>query len=156
MVFTSIVSVLCLPVSSLSDEVIGVHFLPVARIYAFTSSSFVISCFVLAGLLYQEIHKYRAALKDDEKKRFVALTVLMSLVGVLIVFDLFQWKFAYSDWKGTVFNENVQSETEWLILTTSIGLPIVFSKFFRESNINFMLKKHKKIIEREIELSEVN
>jgi hypothetical protein len=151
----SITSVLCLITLGLTDEVIGVHFLPISKIYAFTSSSFVISSIIISALLYGEINKFKVSLKDCEKKTFVLLRIALICIGFLLVFDILQWKYAYSDWKGKIFNENSQAMCEWAIVVIAILLPPIYSKFFRDSNLSFMLKKEKKT-EREIELSEVS
>lgn len=157
-IFLSICSSISLPVLSLSDEVIDVHVLPVSFIYNFSSSTFVVSNLILTILAYFELRNFYSALNDKEKKWYRFLQGVIFLMFLLIVLDFLQWKYSTSSIRNAILSENGQSVNEWCLVTIGIFLPVMFSMFFRDSNLHFALKSEaaKKEDTFDIELSEVN
>ncbi|OMJ69136.1 hypothetical protein SteCoe_33233 [Stentor coeruleus] len=157
-IFLSICSSISLPILSLSDEVIDVHVLPVSFIYNFSSSTFVVSNLILTVLAYLELRNFYSALNDKEKKWYRFLQVVIFLIFFLVTLDFLQWKYSTSSIRNQILSENGQSVTEWCLVTIGIFLPVIFSLFFRDSNLHFALKSEvvKEDDTFDIELSEVN
>ena len=127
-----------LPVLALSNEVIGVHWIPVTTIYSFSSSLFLISTLMLTCMLYKQINNLRDSLKDTEKKWFWALRVTLVLIILLGIGAVIAWKYSYSSLNNKLFNQNIQSLCEWGVTFLSIILPPTFAQFFRNSNLSFV------------------
>ena len=153
-IILSFLSSLSLPALSLSDEVIAVHYLPLDTLYRLSSSTFVISSLILLILILQELEVHSVSLTQSEKKWYLVLKLQSLLLLSLIVFDILQWKYANSDFKGPIFNDNMQSKIEWVLLFLALLLPAFISKFFRESTMTIELKLHKTL--HEIELSQLS
>lgn len=153
-IILSFLSSLSLPILSLSDEVIAVHYLPLDIIYRLASSTFVISSLILLVLILQELEVHSVSLTQSEKKWYFILKLQSILLFSLLVFDLLQWKYANSDFKGPIFNDNMQSKVEWVILFLALILPAFISKFFRESTMTIELKINQSL--QEIELSQIS
>ena len=134
----SFTSASSLPILALSDEVIGVHLLPVTTIYSFSSSCFLISTLLLTCMLYKQIHNIRDSLKDTEKKWLLVLRMILVLIIGLGICAVIAWKYSYSSLSEKLFNQNMQSMCEWGITFLSIILPPAFARFFRNSNLSFM------------------
>lgn len=151
----SVTSSICLPLLSLTDEVIGVHAIPLIKIYNLCSSCFIVSNLIICYLIYKEISNFQVSLKEYERKWLWVLRGILLIVILLILFDCLQWKYAYSEYHGEFFNENAQSKTEWLLTAIGLFLPPLFSVFFRDSNVHFSLKLPESAAYNEIELSGV-
>lgn len=152
-ILLSTFSSISLSLLALSDEVVGIHLLPVTKIYAFSCSTFVISSVILAALIYKEINNLYDSLRTSEKIWLWVLRAVLFAIGTLAVIAIVAWKYSYSSLSEKVFNSNVQSISEWGATSLSIFLPYIYSKLFRNSTLSFLIFSH---VEEntEIEMSE--
>lgn len=145
-IYVSIVSTISLPMIGLTNESIDIYTIPVPKLYNFSSSSFVISTFIATLMVYDELNRFKVTLKDNEKLYLVVLKAMVWTIRFLFGFCLLQWTLGYGSYKGMIFNQNLQSASEWGIFFVAAMLPFVFSKFFRDYNLDLLPSVTKKVL----------
>lgn len=128
-----------LPLVAVTDEVNGVHYLPLETIQVFLANLFTILSIIWAILAYRVISKSSNALNSDETTWLLRLRVLMIYMTIMFVVLLIERQFCYSAYANSFINETVESVVEWVLVCGGIITPIFFAQFFRRYYISFSI-----------------
>ena len=130
---------LILPLVALTDEVNGVHYLPLETIQVFLANLFTILSIMWTVLSYRVISRHSNALNSDETAWLLRLRVMIIYMSVMIVVLLIERQFCYSEYANAFLNEQAESVVEWILVCNGILMPIFFAQFFRRFNISFSI-----------------
>lgn len=133
-----------LPLIALTDEVNGVHILPLEPLNSFFSAVFAILCVIWIFLGYGSVKKLLPSLNIHEHAWLFRLKVMLFMVLGLTVLAAVEWHYAYTVYSNDLLNENIEAVCEWLIVCIVIFIPAVFSQFFRNYSLNFSVKVQEK------------
>lgn len=133
-----------LPLIALTDEVNGVHILPLESMNSFFSSIFVILSVIWLFLGYGSVVKLLPSLNANERAWLFRLKLLLFLIGGLVVLAAVEWHYSYTVYSNNFLNENIEATCEWLIVCIAIFIPAVFAQFFRNYTLNFSVKVQEK------------
>lgn len=135
--YSGLISCVILPFIGLTDEVNGVHMIPLEPIYSFLSASFLILNVLWSGLVFFLIYNSRSSLNLQENRWFCILSFMLSSFAIMFMVTLIEWNWAYSTYSNSLLNENVEAMCEWALVTIAILLPPVFCQFFRGFFLTF-------------------
>jgi hypothetical protein len=133
-----------LPLIALTDEVNGVHILPLEPLNAFFSTVFVILSVVWTVLGFGSVQKMTPSLNIHERAWYFRLKVMLMAMCGLTVLAVVEWYYSYTIYSSAFLNENIEAVCEWLIVCLAIILPAVFTQFFRSYSLTFSVKVSQK------------
>jgi hypothetical protein len=134
-----------LPLVALTDEVNGVHFLPLEPLNSLFSALFVILSVIWTVLGYGSVVKLMPSLNIHEHAWLFRLKVMLVSVLGLTVLAVVEWQYAYTVYSNSYLNENIEAVCEWVVVCISIFLPAVFAQFFRNYSLNFSVRVQEKV-----------
>jgi hypothetical protein len=129
-----------LPLIALTDEVNGVHILPLESLNSFFCVSFVLLCIIWLALGFSSIRKLTPSLNIHERSWFFRLKVILFTISVLTVTAVVQWHYSYTVYSNAFLNENIEAVCEWLVVSLGIFIPAVFAQFFRNYSLSFSVR----------------
>ena len=139
-----------LPLIAITDEVNGVHIIPLEPVNNALSIFFIMGSFTWVYFGFRSIQKMSESFNENEKFWYKVLRgIVIVLIGMVIV-TIIEWKFCYSQYSGEWVNEHIESICEWIIMIIFIVLPTVFCQFYRGFSLSFTVEssnKETKIIE---------
>ena len=128
MMLISIAIWILLLLTSIIDELNGLHFLLLDDVHIFISLSFFVLSISWVYLLLDEFGKLELPFNDAAHLVFVGrLFYFIIFWGFLTILE---WHFAYTTLSNSLVNEVVETLCEWILIIVSAYSPFVMCKLF--------------------------